>query len=73
MMYYLASANHMPWEKSSLMILGKRHMNVTGNQHGIDHGWFYWPFNFDPRWLLSCDGFEAKCPSTENATPSSAT
>lgn len=35
-------------------------LNVVGNQHGISHGWFCWPFNFDPIWLESCDGFEQK-------------
>jgi hypothetical protein len=30
---------------------------VKGNQHGIDNGWFRWPLNFDPRWLISCSGF----------------
>lgn len=33
---------------------------VSGDPHGIRSGWFYWPFNFDPTWLKSCDGFEAK-------------
>lgn len=33
--------------------------NVTGNPHGLRKGWFNWPFNFDPTWLTSCDGFEA--------------
>ena len=32
--------------------------NVIGDEHGIDRGWFLWPFNFDPLWLESCDGFE---------------
>ena len=31
--------------------------DVTGNKHGIKNGWFQWPFNFDPIWLESCDGF----------------
>lgn len=31
--------------------------NVDGNKHGIKNGWFNWPFNFDPIWLISCDGF----------------
>jgi hypothetical protein len=35
-------------------------LNVTANPHGIRHGWFNWPFNFDPTWLESCDGFEPK-------------
>jgi hypothetical protein len=30
---------------------------VIGNPHGIKHGWFNWPLNFDPTWLISCDGF----------------
>jgi len=33
---------------------------VEGDEHGIKSGWFFWPFNFDPRWLLSCDGFKEK-------------
>ena len=35
-------------------------LNVKGDAHGIRHGWFNWPFNFDPVWLLSCDGFTSK-------------
>ena len=30
---------------------------VEGNEHGIRSGWFKWPLNFDPTWLISCDGF----------------
>lgn len=30
---------------------------VTCVQHGYDSGWFNWPVNFDPAWLLTCDGF----------------
>lgn len=30
---------------------------VKGHPHGIRRGWFLWPVNFDPVWLLSCDGF----------------
>ena len=36
--------------------------HVKGDQHGISHGWFFWPFNFDPTWLEECDGFEIKQP-----------
>jgi hypothetical protein len=32
-------------------------LGVTGNAHGIKNGWFCWPFNFDPIWLESCNGF----------------
>ncbi len=31
---------------------------VKGKEHGIKHGWFFWPFNFDPIWLESCNGYE---------------
>ena len=34
--------------------------NVIGNRHGIEHGWFFWPFNFDPTWLEMCDSFKQK-------------
>lgn len=30
---------------------------VSGAAHGIRNGWFFWPVNFDPTWLQSCDGF----------------
>ncbi len=30
---------------------------AIGNAHGIRNGWFMWPINFDPNWLVSCDGF----------------
>ena len=33
-------------------------LGVTGNPHGIRQGWFNWPFNFDPIWLESCNGFQ---------------
>ncbi len=35
-------------------------LNIKGNAHGIESGWFNWPYNFDPVWLDGCDGFEAK-------------
>lgn len=34
--------------------------NVKANATGIKRGWFRWPWNFDPAWLVSCDGFEGK-------------
>lgn len=33
---------------------------VKGHPHGIRSGWFNHPFNFDPTWLLECNGFEPK-------------
>lgn len=35
-------------------------LRIVANPHGIRSGWFMWPANFDPVWLLSCDGFKAK-------------
>ena len=32
-------------------------LNITADPHGIRSGWFMWPVNFDPVWLLTCDGF----------------
>lgn len=38
-----------------------KRMNISANSHGVKSGWFYWPLNFDPVWLETCDGYtEAK-------------
>lgn len=37
-----------------------RQLNISANFHGIRNGWFVWPVNFDPVWLETCNGFEAK-------------
>ena len=37
-----------------------KHAHVTGALYGRRSGWFFWPISFDPVWLESCDGFEAK-------------
>jgi hypothetical protein len=31
---------------------------VEGNEIGVRKGWFMHPFNFDPRWLVSCTGYK---------------
>lgn len=33
---------------------------VEGNPIGVRRGWFAYPLNFDPTWLVSCDGFSDK-------------
>lgn len=33
-------------------------LQITAETHGINRGWFIWPFNFDPIWLKTCNGFE---------------
>lgn len=38
----------------------KAGITVKGDSHGIKNGWFMWPFNFDPTWLVECDGFVLK-------------
>lgn len=35
-------------------------LGVEGNPHGVANGWFQWPMNFDPTWLLKCEGFSPK-------------
>ena len=35
----------------------QRQAHVVGNPVGIRGGWFRWPWNFDPKWLVSCDSF----------------
>ena len=47
------------------MMMGKANdarekLNITGDSNGVRHGWFMWPANFDPVWLLTCDGFAEK-------------
>lgn len=37
-----------------------KNAKVEGHETGIKRGWFYHPFNFDPVWLISCDGYESK-------------
>ena len=37
-------------------------LGITGDPHGIKMGWFFWPLNFDPIWLRSCNGFQTKTP-----------
>ena len=36
----------------------KRSAKVTGDSLGIRKGWFNHPHNFDPLFLITCDGFE---------------
>lgn len=32
-------------------------LRIEGAVHGIVNGWFIWPVNFDPVWLVNCEGF----------------
>lgn len=33
---------------------------VEGDNYGRRSGWFSHPYNFDPVWLVSCNGFKKK-------------
>ena len=33
-------------------------LKIKANAHGVEKGWFHFPFNFDPIWLDNCEGFE---------------
>ena len=35
-------------------------LNIKANPHGVMNGWFFYPDNFDPVWLINCDGFTPK-------------
>ncbi len=43
-------------------------LGISADTHGIKNGWFYWPADFDPTWLVSCRGFERVAePETKEA------
>lgn len=46
------------FEKANLELMEK--LNIKADPHGIRNGWFLWPSNFDPVWLMNCDGYTAK-------------
>ena len=50
-----ASVGRLPPIQAGIDKLG-----IKANYHGIKKGWFNFPWNFDPRWLEECNGFEAK-------------
>ena len=35
-------------------------VKVVGHETGIRRGWFNHPYDFDPNWLLECNGFKNK-------------
>ena len=46
------------------------HPTAKGHPRGIAMGWFNFPWNFDPIWLLECSGFTPKKKQEEDAQPS---
>lgn len=45
----------------------ERKLNIKAELHGVMNGWFFWPVNFDPVWLINCNGFTPK-EDEKNAT-----
>ena len=37
-----------------------KELNIKGHPQGIRGGWFLWPSNFDPTWLVECSVFKPK-------------
>ena len=35
-------------------------LNILVDGYAFKRGWADWPVNFDPRWVINCDGFEQK-------------
>lgn len=46
------------FSKANMTNISKLH--IQAEQHGVVSGWFFWPVNFDPVWLINCDGFTPK-------------
>jgi hypothetical protein len=42
------------------IIFCHKNFTIKAEKIGFTNGWFYWPFNFDPSWLIECTGFEKK-------------
>lgn len=38
--------------------------NVRVNPHGYEKGFAYWPTNFNPIYIISCDGYSKKLESS---------
>lgn len=56
--YECTNRRILPWSAHSRCVATEA--IVGRNLHGIKNGWFYWPYNFDPVWLISCNSFSPK-------------
>lgn len=52
------NANMFDGVVACLEASGASELGIVGNAHGIRCGWFFWPGNFDPVWLVNCNGYE---------------
>ena len=46
--------------RAPTMNVSTEKLNIQADPNGVKKGWFNFPWNFDPRWLRNCDGFEPK-------------
>lgn len=46
------------FEQTNLVQMIK--LGIKADRYGFENGWFMWPVNFDPIWLLNCNGFTPK-------------
>lgn len=53
---YMNTVSPIDWNTGK-----RKQLIVKGEEYGIKSGWFNYPLNFDPVWLLECNGFVAKC------------
>lgn len=67
----LTAAVHADQFSKMLALFGKRagmafvpaaahvaeELGIAAVPHGVAGGWFLWPVNFDPVWLVACEGF----------------
>lgn len=46
------------FEQTNLVQMIK--LGIKADRYGFENGWFMRPVNFDPIWLLNCNGFTPK-------------
>jgi len=44
-------------KRAGNIFISKNPINVKVNEHGLKNGWGNFPYNFDPIWIQSCDGY----------------
>ena len=47
-------------DDSTYVYCKNRQAVVEGHPTGITRGWFDWPYQFSPVWLVKCSGYEQK-------------
>jgi len=57
--YKCAFRRPLPGDTHSRCLNRTKGITVQGHPHGVESGWFHWPHNFDPTWLVDCNGWAA--------------